>query len=394
MEDKKLENFLVSKYNELVPNFDDDYKNICQTLYNKINNEKLRDIFSILHYEYIKLFGEMNYRIQNNYSHYKADDSRELIQIINITLNLYDRFKKTDLEFKIDNDYYEYILKCKDFLQQYGGSTIPTDMQQIDIYETIPIFTMDEVINITNAKTTFNAQKKLVGEGSYALVYKFIDPFYNITFAEKKLKSNCSEKEVERFKREYEYMKQLSSPYILKVYNYNDETNAYIMEYVDSTLKIYINKNNQTLTFDDRYSLCLQVLKAVNYLHSKDILHRDISYSNILIKKYEDVAVVKISDFGLIKIKNNSLTSTETEFKGSLNDPTLKDNGFKDYNKQHEMYPLGAVIHFIMTGRENIDIKKIDGELKTLIEKCRTFPIENRYKNIDELLNDFKKVRH
>lgn len=189
-------------------------------------------------------------------------------------------------------------------------------------------------------------------------------------------------------------MKQLSSPHILEVYAYDDNNNSYIMEYVDSTLEDYINKNNQTLTLKDRYLLVLQVLKAINYLHSKGILHRDISYCNILIKKYEDVVVVKISDFGLIKVESSSLTSTETEFKGSLNDPTLKDNEFKDYNKQHEMYPLGAVIHFIMTGRENINLKKVSDELKTIIEKCREYPIENRYKNIDELLNDFKKIRH
>lgn len=393
MEDKKLENFLVNKYNELAKSFDDEYKYNYQELYKAVSNKKLRDIFSLLHYEFVTLFDIMNSRIQKNYRYYIAEDCRNLIKIIDITLNLFNRLKETDLVFEIDENYYEYMLKCKDFLQQYRGSDIPSDMQPIELYETIPIFTMGKMIKITNVKTVFNAQKILLGEGSYAIVHKFTDPFYNITFAEKKLKSNRSDKEVARFKREYEYMKQLSSPYILEVYPYDDNNNSYIMEYVDSTLKDYINKNNQTLSFQDRYLLVLQVLKAIHYLHSKDILHRDISYSNILIKKYEDVIVVKISDFGLIKEENSSLTSTETEFKGSLNDPILRDNEFKNYNKQHEMYPLGAVIHFIMTGRENINLKKISNELKAIIEKCREYPIENRYKNINELLNDFKKVK-
>lgn len=396
MEDKKLENFLVNKYNELVPNFGDDCKYNYQELYNTVTNKKLRDIFSILHFEYNKLFGEMNARIQkyDENIYYRAGDSRDLIKIIDITLNMFNGLKETDLSFEIDEDYCHYILKCKEFLKSVG-SYIPPDMQPIELYETIPIFTMDnKIIKITNVKTAFNAQKILLGAGSYAIVHKFTDPFYNITFAEKRLKSNCSDIEVARFKREYEYMKQLSSPHILEVYAYDDNNNSYIMEYVDSTLEDYINKNNQTLTLKDRYLLVLQVLKAINYLHSKGILHRDISYCNILIKKYEDVVVVKISDFGLIKVESSSLTSTETEFKGSLNDPKLKDNEFKDYNKQHEMYPLGAVIHFIMTGRENINLKKVSDELKTIIEKCREYPIENRYKNIDELLNDFKKIRH
>lgn len=394
MEDKKLKNFLAKKYNELAKSFDDAYKYNYQELYKAVTNEKLRDIFSLLHYEFIKLFEEMNARIQkyDENIYYRAGDSRCLIKIIDITLNMFNGLKETDLSFEIDEDYYHYILKCKEFLKSVG-SYIPPDMQPIELYETIPIFTMGKMIKITNVKTVFNAQKILLGEGSYAIVHKFTDPFYNITFAEKKLKSNRSDKEVARFKREYEYMKQLSSPYILEVYTYDDNNNSYIMEYVDSTLKDYINKNNQTLSFQDRYLLVLQVLKAIHYLHSKDILHRDISYSNILIKKYEDVIVVKISDFGLIKEENSSLTSTETEFKGSLNDPILRDNEFKNYNKQHEMYPLGAVIHFIMTGRENINLKKISNELKAIIEKCREYPIENRYKNINELLNDFKKVK-
>lgn len=396
MEDKKLENFLVNKYNELVPNFGDDCKYNYQELYNTVTNKKLRDIFSILHFEYNKLFGEMNARIQkyDENIYYRAGDSRDLIKIIDITLNMFNGLKETDLSFEIDEDYCHYILKCKEFLKSVG-SYIPTDMRPIELYETIPIFTIDnKIIKITNVKTAFDVQKILLGAGSYAIVHKFTDPFYNITFAEKKLKSSCSDKEVTRFKREYEYMKQLSSPYILEVYTYDDNNNSYIMEYVDSTLEDYINKYNQTLILKDRYLLVLQVLKAINYLHSKGILHRDISYSNILIKKYEDVVVVKISDFGLLKVENSSLTSTETEFKGSLNDPTLKYNEFKDYNKQHEMYPLGAVLHFIMTGREKINLKKISDELKAIIEKCMTYPIENRYKNIDELLNDFKKVRH
>lgn len=395
MEDKELENFLVNTYNGLAKNFGDNYKYNYQELYKTITNEKLRDIFSLLHHEFINLFGVMNTRIKNTEpsGHYLAEDSRNLIKVIEVTLNLSNVLKEKDLAFEIDVDYYEYILKCKKFLKSSGGSSIPLDMQPIELYETIPIFVMDKVIKINNVKTTCNAQKILVGEGSYAIVHKFTDPFYNITFAEKKLKKNCSDKEVERFKREYDEMKRLSSPHIIEVYNYDDKANAYIMEYVDSTLKDYISNNNQTLRFQDRYLLVLQVLKAINYLHSKDILHRDISYSNILIKKYEDVVVVKISDFGLIKIVNSSVTSTETEFKGSLNDPELKDKEFKGYKEYHEMYPLGAVIHFIMTGREKIDINNIDGELKTIVKKCRTYPIENRYNNIDELLDDFKKVK-
>ncbi|XQF94187.1 protein kinase domain-containing protein (plasmid) [Pseudoalteromonas espejiana] len=49
-------------------------------------------------------------------------------------------------------------------------------------------------------------------------------------------------------------------------------------------------------------------------------MHRDISPKNILLKEYDDVAVVKIADFGLVKIVDSELTSENTDFKGYYND--------------------------------------------------------------------------
>ena len=45
-----------------------------------------------------------------------------------------------------------------------------------------------------------------------------------------------AEKELKRFKQEFEIMKSLNSPYIVDVYSYNDDNNSYIMEYMDFTL--------------------------------------------------------------------------------------------------------------------------------------------------------------
>ena len=65
------------------------------------------------------------------------------------------------------------------------------------------------------------------------------------------------------------------------------------MEYADATLLKYITTHNQKLTFEERKSLCNQIIKGFEYLAEKNILHRDISPNNILIKQYEDAKIIR-----------------------------------------------------------------------------------------------------
>lgn len=64
-------------------------------------------------------------------------------------------------------------------------------------------------------------------------VYKYKDTFYNRPFILKRAKKELTDKEVARFKREFDVMNDLSSPYILEVYCYNPDKNEYIMEYIE-----------------------------------------------------------------------------------------------------------------------------------------------------------------
>lgn len=111
-----------------------------------------------------------------------------------------------------------------------------------------------------------------IGEGSYALVYKFKDELYNKHFVLKRAKPSLDSKELERFKREFEEMSRLSSPYILEVYSYDATKNEYIMECMDFSLDEYIQKNNGTLDVATRKGMALQVLRAFKYLNSKGLL--------------------------------------------------------------------------------------------------------------------------
>ena len=233
-----------------------------------------------------------------------------------------------------------------------------------------------------------NVKLHLIGEGSYAKVFKFKDKFYDKFFIIKRAKKGLDRKEFERFKKEYIIMKELKSPYILEVYKYDDLKGEYYAEYADQTIYDYISKNNNNLNLNDRIRIVYQIFKGFEYIHKRGYLHRDISLNNILLMLYEDSIVVKISDFGLVKEKDSNLTSLESEVKGSLNDSNLSIIGFKNYSIEYETYALTRLILFVMTGKKNIE--SIDDErIKKFVMKGIDGNIDNRYKSIKEMKDFF-----
>jgi len=111
------------------------------------------------------------------------------------------------------------------------------------------------------------------------------------------------------------------------------------MEHADETLKKFIERNNSTLTIKRRRGIAMQIFRGFSYIHSKGYLHRDISFTNVLLQHYEnDLTIVKISDFGLVKMKQSDLTSFGSEIKGSLNDSNLQIVGFGNYNMEYETF--------------------------------------------------------
>lgn len=236
----------------------------------------------------------------------------------------------------------------------------------------------DKVINLN-----------MIGQGSYANVYYYKDPDYDKRIVLKRAKKDLTSEEIERFKREFNQLKVLNSPYVVEVYSYNEEENEYTMEFMEYTLLDYIQKNNSKLTFQTRVNLVSQFLRALQYIHSKDLLHRDISYTNVLIKEYDSTLILKLSDFGLVKIINSDLTRTDESIKGSLHDPNLEVVGYANYNIEHEIYSTMFIIHYIMTGKRDFS-KCEDKELKKLLLKGIDSDLTKRYKSIEEVNQAFR----
>lgn len=382
-----VENAIETHYRKLSDSLSNEYED----LYDSISHEKLRILFSTLHARVVNSFDSMNQRLPTvDYSnHFWADPSRQLIQAIEIIEALERSLKKSEFAFAIDEYYSEKLAFCKTFLSKSGGSTIPPNTEKMELYYTIPIFSPKNSIIIENQKNI--SELKFIGQGSYAQVFKYLDKFYNKTFALKRAKKDLTTKELERFRREYDQMRALSSPYILEVFGYNEANKEYVMEFMDASLNDYISKNNTRLPFQERVKLGLQIIKAFSYIHSKNILHRDISPKNILLKKYDDVVVVKIADFGLVKVVDSDLTSASTDFKGYFNDPSLVVEGFDKYDVLHETYAITRILYYVLTGKTSID--KVSESMKTFIEKGLNTDKGLRFKGIDELGQAFQNIK-
>lgn len=386
-----IENFIVSQYKELMM--------FCQTnaeysdLYKSIRHEMLRETLTTLHHQFVALFRLMNERLPTGEggAHFWADPSRDLIKCIDIALGLHRGLKESNYAFEIDEYYYLLFQQCRTFLSASGGSLLPANMEKVELYYTIPLFRAVDSITVPQKDQDISYELKFIGEGSYANVFRYKDTFYNRFFVLKRAKKGLNDKELARFRREFTVMSEMSSPYILEVYNYNESRNEYVMECMDSTLETYIERNNSKLSIQQRKAICLQILRAFGYIHSKNHLHRDVSPRNVLVRVYDDTVVVKISDFGLVKLQNSTFTSMNTEFKGYFNDPALVVEGFESYSILHETYALTRIILYVITGKTNIS-KISNSNLRHFVEKGLNPDKHKRFQTVDEIMAALRSI--
>ena len=370
---------------------DDYYRKICLdgsddpkfSSYYDQYDEKIRNIFSVWHGKITSLVDFMNSKAKTNH-HFNAEESRELLNTIEQIDELSQHFKDTQYGFEITPYVKEKLAYFGNFLESSGGSPIPDDYQKININKYESIFS---VINTTvSIKNNQNLPLKIIGEGSFAVVSKYSDPDYGIEFAVKQLKKTVTEREKERFKEEYRILSSLKSPYVVQVYRFEEDKQRYILEYCDSTLKNYYEKNNNAIPFLARKRIAQHFLYAMSYLHHKKILHRDLSYHNILLKTYDcSVLGIKLSDFGLVKTNESDFTKIDTEIKGTIIDPTL-DN-FKNYSLTNEIYSIGFILNYIFLGKKNIS-HSTGSKLESIVGKCTDSDLKKRYKDIQEVLDE------
>ena len=158
-----------------------------------------------------------------------------------------------------------------------------------------------------------------------------------------------------RFYTEAKIMVELNHPNIRQVYDYGeiDGRPVIVMEYLDGDDLKERLKRGQRFTDEELKKWWNQLVSALNYTHSKGIIHRDIKPGNIFVDGQGDI---KLLDFGIAKVKE-SISSTQTGQKiGTLmymSPEQVKDS--KHIDHRTDIYSLAVTFVHLITGRKPYD---------------------------------------
>lgn len=202
---------------------------------------------------------------------------------------------------------------------------------------------------------------KEIGRGGMGVVYKAEDTKLHRTVAIKALSAELvgEEKARARFLREARAASAIDHPNICTVYEVNeaDDMLFFVMQYIDGkTLKKFIG--GRPLPLDQALEFSLEIADALAEAHRRNVIHRDIKSSNIMLNERNQL---KILDFGLAKLIRPATDSSDSHHTAEL---TAMGSPFgtasymspeqargERADARSDIFSLGVVMYEMVTGR-------------------------------------------
>lgn len=200
--------------------------------------------------------------------------------------------------------------------------------------------------------------EELIGQGGFADVYRGVWISQHHCVAIKTIRIAYLTDDVRQdFLDEIAAMCKIRFDHVLNIFGACVEPNYYalVVEYMSlGSLFNVLQKNEPRFSWTDRWSIALQMTKSVNYLHTRSILHRDIKSLNFLMEKAINGYLVKISDFGLAKIRQETSRQTSDDDRQRIGVGTLQWKApeilrFGKPSKASDIYSLSIVFWELAT---------------------------------------------
>jgi len=198
----------------------------------------------------------------------------------------------------------------------------------------------------------------LIARGSMSDIYRAHDPYLGRSVAIKKLRATLSDAKEERarFERGARAIASLRHPHIVQIYDFDIENRHpyMVMEYIAGhSLRerlAELAEAKTALSRDDSLRIMSHVADALDYAHSRQMIHRDVNPDNILLAKDDGVF---LAGFSLVRLLDQPAMTQTGELIGSqaymAPEQAKGDNKKIDYRA--DIYALGCVVYELITGR-------------------------------------------
>ncbi|KAL2947273.1 hypothetical protein AAZX31_20G062200 [Glycine max] len=186
---------------------------------------------------------------------------------------------------------------------------------------------------------------ELVGEGSFGKVYKGRRKHTGQTVAMKFImKHGKTEKDIHNLRQEIEILRKLKHGNIIQMLDSFESPQEFcvVTEFAQGEL-FEILEDDKCLPEEQVQAIAKQLVKALHYLHSNRIIHRDMKPQNILIGAG---SVVKLCDFGFARAMSTN-TVVLRSIKGTplYMAPELVRE--QPYNHTVDLWSLGVILHIV-----------------------------------------------
>ncbi|MCL2650263.1 MAG: protein kinase [Candidatus Azobacteroides sp.] len=204
------------------------------------------------------------------------------------------------------------------------------------------------------------------------------------------------------FIKEGQTLAEFDHPNIVKVIDIFDENNTsyIVMPFIEGITLQQLVDNKGKLDYEMAVNYIGQISDAIGYIHERNILHRDIAPDNVIITPKNRIVLI---DFGSAREFVHDKTQHHTTILKKGYAPLEQYSANSRKGSYSDIYALGAVFYFALTGQKPMDATERTmenmPEPKTLsasvpedanrtIMKAMSLKPENRHQNINEFMND------